>query len=60
MSECLQAEIIAGVIAVIGLGFSFGSVYLTYQLAMSTLRTQVLQQNRATTADIIDRLKEGS
>lgn len=40
MTECLKAEIIAGIIAVIGLGFSFGSVYLTYQLALATLKKQ--------------------
>jgi len=37
---CLEAAIISGVIAVVGLGFSFGSVYLTYKLAMATLMKQ--------------------
>jgi len=40
MSDCLKGAIIAGVIAIIGLGFSFGSVYLTYKLAMATLLKQ--------------------
>jgi uncharacterized membrane protein YphA (DoxX/SURF4 family) len=40
MSECLKAEIIAGIIAIIGLAFSFASVFLTYKLAMATLMKQ--------------------
>jgi hypothetical protein len=38
MTECLIGAIIAGIISVIGLGTAFGCTYLTYKLAMATLK----------------------